>query len=150
MEAALQPRKRNQCIKRVHQLRGWCDRAGRARDLNGGLSDGAVHLGTGESLKLPGRNLKPGSIPQPTDDKRSWSLWIRRTNGQPSSGGGRGSGKSLVTDKLALLLLGSSDYPYYVEMTQVTIIKAGSLWIVCRDNSTFVIQLQINPFCSAL
>lgn len=47
-------------------------------------------------------------------------------------------------------LLCSSNHLYSARMTLATIIKPRSLWIVRSDNSTFVIQLQINPFCSAL
>lgn len=39
---------------------------------------------------------------------------------------------------------------YFTEITPDTIIKLRSWWIVHNDNSTFVIQLQINPLCSVL
>lgn len=114
----------------------------------------AVHLGTGGSLKPLGRKgIKPESTTWPGMTK---GLSLCGSVGQVATAvlrrKGRASRRPLADWQAGppALLLCSRNYPYYAEMTQVTIIKPRSLWIVRSDNSTFVIQLQINPFCSAL
>ena len=124
-------------VSRMAQ-RGWEGRA----SVNRGTGERAVHSGTGESFIPSGRNsIKPARTTSPRRTKVSApaDLQDRRpgTHQRP-------------TGRPSHTLLCSSNHLYSARMTPATIIKPRSLWIVRSDNSTFVIQLQINPFCSAL
>lgn len=87
---------------------------------------------------------------------------VNQTNGKTRAKRGSGCSeqgvrcthRSRMTDRVlwgcVCLNFASLTALYYAEVTRDTIIKLRSQWIVHNDNSTFVIQLQINPLCSVL
>lgn len=129
--------------------RGWEGRW----SVNGGTGERAVHSGTEESFRPSGRNsIKPACTALP---RRMRGLSPRGPAGHVAGVvlGRRGRSPGThrrPTGRPSHTLLCSSNDLCSARMTLATIIKPRSLWIVRGDNSTFVIQLQINPFCSAL
>lgn len=135
-------------VSRMAQ-QGWEGRA----SVDRGTGEWAVHSGTGESFIPFGRNsIKPARTTLP---RRTRGLGPRGPAGHVAGVVFRRRGRSPGTHRRLTswpshTLLCSSNHLYSARMTLATIIKPRSLWIVRSDNSTFVIQLQINPFCSAL
>lgn len=123
--------------------RGWEGR----RSVNGGT--GCLLWDRGVIQTIWQKQYDSCTFHIATQDERSQPTWTCRTRG-PGHALEMGQESRRPAGRPSHALLCSREHLYSAGMTPATIIKPRSLWIIRSDDSTFVIQLQINPFCSAL